>query len=179
MQTKKPLSLLKVYQLIEPGPVVMLTTAYKGKQNIMTMAWLTMIGFKPPLIACVLGKKKYSFAALKKTKECVINIPTVELIETVMGVGNTTGSEIDKFKKFELTPEPATLVDAPIIKECYASLECKVVDTKMVSKYNMFILEVVKAWITPRKKRARTIHHIGSGVFVVDGEIIKARFKKK
>jgi len=176
---KKSLPLSKVYQLIEPGPVVMVTTSRKGKPNIMTMAWLTMIEFEPPLIMCVMSDLNYSFKALKETKECVINIPTVELAKQVVGVGSTTGSKVDKFKKFDLTPEDASYVEAPLIKECYANLECKVVDTKLVSKYNVFILEIIKAWITTSKKRQRTLHHCGNGVFVVDGKIIKLPFKSR
>jgi len=170
---KKSFPLSKVYQLLEPGPVVMVSTSSKGKPNIMTMSWHMMVDFVPPTVAVVMGSGDYSFTLLKETKECVINIPTVELAEKVVGVGNCTGAKVDKFKKFELTQEPATLVKAPMVGECFANLECKVIDMKMAEKYNIFILEVVKAWITTSKKRQRTIHHWGHGVFTVDGKIIK------
>lgn len=176
---KKSLPLSKVYQLLEPGPVIMVTTSRKGKPNIMTMSWHMMIDFVPPLVGIVMSNQNYSFNILKETKECVINIPTVELISTVVDVGNSTGSKVDKFKKFHLTKEEASKVNVPMIGECYANLECKVVDMKMATKYNIFILEVVKAWIIPSKKRQRTIHHAGNGVFIVDGEIIKLPSKKK
>lgn len=176
---KKSFPLSKVYQLIEPGPIVMVTTARKGKPNIMTMAWHMMVDFEPPLIACVMGEENYSFDTLKETKECVINIPTVELVAKVVGIGSTTGSKVDKFKKFHFTQESASKVNVPMIGECFANLECKVVDMQMVAKYNIFILEVVKAWISPSQKRPRTIHHCGQGRFVVDGKIIKLPFNKK
>lgn len=173
MMVKKSFPLSKVYQLLEPGPVVMVSTCYKGRPNIMTMSWLTMVDFEPPLIACVISDQNYSFNNLKKIKECVINIPTVNMISQVVGVGNTSGSTVDKFKKFNLTQEVASQVKVPMISECYANLECKVIDMRMAKKYNIFILEVVKAWIASSKKRQRTIHHRGSGAFVVDGTIIK------
>lgn len=179
MKGKKSFSLSKVYQLIEQGPVVMVSTADKKKPNSMTMAWLMMVEFEPPLIACIMSEDNYSFKALKKTKECVINIPTVNMVKTVVGVGNTTGANVDKFKKFHLTALPGSRVAVPLIGECYANLECKVIDTKMVSKYNMFILEVVKAWATPMKKRPLFLHHAGNGVFVVDGKEIKTSSRKK
>jgi flavin reductase (DIM6/NTAB) family NADH-FMN oxidoreductase RutF len=138
-----------------------------------------MIDFQPPLVAIVVGDQSYSFNALKETKECVINIPTVKLISKVISVGNTSGSKIDKFKKFNLSQENALHVKAPIISECYANLECKVIDAKMSSKYNIFILEVLKAWVTPLKKRALTIHHCGNGTFVVDRKVIKIPSNKK
>ena len=64
----KELPLGKVYQLIEPGPVVMLTTAQRGRADIMTMSWHMMVDFEPPLIACVVSEADYSFAALRATR---------------------------------------------------------------------------------------------------------------
>ncbi len=177
--TKRSFPLSRVYQLLEPGPVVMVTTSLKGKTNIMTMSWHMMIDFEPPIMGCVISDENYTFNILKETKECVINIPTVELASQVVGVGNTSGSKVDKFKKFHLTQVAAAQVKAPLIEECYANLECKVIDMKMAKKYNIFILEVLKAWITPTKKRPQTIHHCGNGVFIVDGKVIKLPSKKK
>lgn len=176
---KVSLPLSKVYQLLEPGPVVMVSTMYQGKPNVMTMSWHMMVDFEPPLVAIVMSEDNYSFNALKKTKECVINIPAVELAQQVVSVGNCTGSKIDKFKKFHLTQEAASLVQAPMVGECYANLECQVIDMKMASKYNIFILKVLKAWIAPSKKRPLSIHHCGNGIFTVDGKIIKIPSKKK
>jgi len=96
-----------------------------------------------------------------------------------VGCGNTSGAAVDKFKSFGLTPKPAAEVGAPLIEECFANLECKVVDTKMVATYCFFVLEVVKAWIDPRMKAPRTIHHLGSGAFMVAGERIKLKSKMK
>ncbi|MGZ3782822.1 MAG: flavin reductase family protein [Pseudobdellovibrionaceae bacterium] len=168
---KKSYPVGKVYGLLEPGPVVLVTTAHKDKQNIMTMSWHTMIEFEPSIIACVISNRNYSFEALTKTKECVINIPTVKLAKQVVGCGNTSGATVDKFKKFKLTAEPASTVKAPLIKECFANLECKVIDTKMVKKYNLFFLQVQKAWITS-EKNPKTLHHRGQGVFMVAGRVI-------
>ncbi len=176
---KKSYPLEKVYLLIEPGPVVMVTTLYKGKPNIMTMAWHMMAEFEPPLIACLIADDNYSFKAVKETKECVLNIPTVELAPRVVKVGSCSGGRVDKFKKFGFTPEPAELVEPPLIAECYANIECTVIDTTWMAKYNIFMLKAVKAWITTSTKRQRTIHHYGNGSFIVDGKIIKLPWKKE
>jgi flavin reductase (DIM6/NTAB) family NADH-FMN oxidoreductase RutF len=109
----------------------------------------------------------------------VINIPTVEIAEKVIGCGNTSGEKVNKFKKYKLTPKPASLVKAPLINECYANLECRVVDTKMVTRYCFFILEVVKAWIDPTVKNPRTIHHVGKENFIIAGDRIKVKSKMK
>ena len=176
-KTTFPLS--QVYRLLEPGPVVLVTTARAGRANIMTMSWHTMMEFEPPLVGCVVTNRNYSFASLKATRECVINIPTVELAEKVVGCGNTSGRRVDKFKTFGLTPAAASRVKAPLIAECYANLECKLVDARMVAKYCFFILEVLKAWIDPSRKHPRTIHHLGKGAFMVAGKTIKLPSKMK
>ena len=170
---KKSFPLSEVYRLLEPGPVVLLATVRAGRPNVMPMSWHLMMEFTPPLVGCVVGNGNYSFASLKQSRECVINIPTVELVKTVVACGNTSGGNVDKFKKFRLTPVAAKLVKAPLIQECYASLECKVVDATLVTKYNFFILEVVRAWIDPTQKRPRTIHHQGEGEFMLPGRIIR------
>lgn len=176
---KRPLPLSRVYRLLEPGPVVLLTTAGTKRPNIMAMSWHMMIDFEPPIVGCVVSNRDYTFDILRKTKECVINIPTVELVKQVTGCGNTSGRNIDKFEKFGLTPSTALKVKAPLIDECFANLECKVVDTKMVNKYNIFILKVVKAWIARSKKHPKTIHHFGRGNFMVAGRTIKLPSKMK
>jgi flavin reductase (DIM6/NTAB) family NADH-FMN oxidoreductase RutF len=176
---KRSFPLSKVYSLLEPGPVVLVTTSHKGRPNIMPMSWHTMIEFEPPLVGCVVSDRNYTFGILKATKECVINIPTVELAAKVVGCGNTSGAKTDKFASFDLTPVAAGGVKAPLIGECYANLECKVVDTRMTAKYCLFILEVIKAWIDPSVKRPRTMHHLGKGAFMVAGKTIQLPSKMK
>ena len=134
---KKSFPLSKVYGLLEPGPVVLLTTASKTKANIMTMSWYTMMEFEPPVVGCVISNRNYTFNILKSTKECAINIPTLELAEKVVGCGNSSGRQIDKFNVFGLTQVTASCVKAPLIGECYANLECKVVEEKMVAMCNI------------------------------------------
>jgi flavin reductase (DIM6/NTAB) family NADH-FMN oxidoreductase RutF len=172
------LPLSKVYQLLEPGPVVLLTTASKGRANVMAMSWHMMVEFTPPLVACIVSNADYSFAALRSTKECVIAIPSRKLARKVVSVGNYSGEDVDKFKRFGLTAVPAKHISAPLVDECFANLECKVVNTRLVSQYNLFVLEVVKAWIDPAQKSPKTIHHHGYGEFIVDGEKIKLKSQK-
>jgi len=175
MMKEVPLS--KVYQLLEPGPVVLLTTAHKGRANVMAMSWHMMVEFEPPLVACIVSRADYSFAALRATRECVIAIPALKLAPQIVQVGNSSGRSIDKFEAFGLTPVTAHRVTPPLIAECFANLECRVADTRFVNKYSLFVLEVLKAWIDPRQKNPKTIHHHGFGTFVVDGETIKLKSK--
>ena len=175
----KKLPLDKVYQFLEPGPVVLLTTARKGRANVMTMSWHMMVDFEPPLIACVVSAGNHSFAALRSTGECVIAIPARKLAPKVVQVGNSSGRGIDKFAAFGLTPVPATRVAPPLVAECFVNLECEVTDTRLVNKYNLFILRVVEAWLDPAQKNPKTIHHQGYGTFAVDGETIELKSKMR
>jgi flavin reductase (DIM6/NTAB) family NADH-FMN oxidoreductase RutF len=170
---KRAFPLAEVYRLLESGPVVLVTTARAGRANIMPMSWHTMMEFVPPLVGCVISDQNYTFGVLRATGECVLNVPTVRLAEQVVGCGNTSGRRVDKFKAFGLTPVAAAIVKAPLIAECYANLECKVIDRRLATQYNFFVLEVVKAWIDPRQKHPRTMHHRGEGEFLVAGRTIK------
>ncbi len=176
---KKSCPLSKVYGLLEPGPVVLITTAGKGRTNIMAQSWHMMMEFEPPLVAAIISGRNYSFELLRASRECVINIPTLDLAEKVVGCGNTSGQKIDKFARFGLTPAAATFVAAPLIQECYASIECRVVDTRLVNKYNLFVFEAVKAWLDPAQKNPRTLHHRGKGAFMIAGETVKLRSRMK
>jgi flavin reductase (DIM6/NTAB) family NADH-FMN oxidoreductase RutF len=138
----------------------------------MAMSWHMMVEFEPPLIACVVSNRNHSYQALRLTKECAINIPAADLAAAVVGCGNTSGRRLDKFEEFGLTPVRASRVAAPLIAECFASLECRVVDTRLVTRYNIFILEVVRAWHDRSVTRPRTIHHEGYGTFMIAGRRI-------
>lgn len=176
---KRSFPLAKVYTLIEPGPLVLLSTAHDGGSNVMPMPWHTMLEFEPPLIGCVVSDRNHSFELLKASRQCVINIPTVDIAGQVVGCGNCTGTQVDKFERFGLTPRPAALVQAPLIDECFASLECRVVDTDMVAKYSLFVVQVVKAWVDPLRRNHETIHHMGYGRFMIAGETIKLRSRMR
>lgn len=122
----KSCDLSRVYQVLEPGPVVLLTTVSKGRPNVMTMSWHMMVEFEPPIIACVVSEGDFSFAALRATKEAVIAVPARGLADKVVKIGNCSGRNVDKFDRFGLTPLPAREVRPPLIKECFCNLECRV-----------------------------------------------------
>ena len=154
-----------------------MTTANKGRTNIMTMSWHMMVEFVPPLIACIVSPADYSYKALRATRECVIAIPTVDLASRVVEIGNCSGQDVDKFEVFGLTAVRAKKVAAPLVAECLANLECKVVDTRMANKYALFMLEVVKGWTDAARKERRTFHANGDGTFVVDGRTLDLKKK--
>ncbi|MFH1061849.1 MAG: flavin reductase family protein [Candidatus Omnitrophota bacterium] len=162
----KRMRMSKAFTLIEPGPVVLVTTNNGKKNNIMTISWTMVMSFTP-VFAITTGSWNYSYAALEKSRECVIAIPTVDMIDQVVGVGTCSGADTDKFKKFGLTAVKAKQVRPPLIKECLANIECKVID--IIKKHNIIVLEGVAVYFDGLRKEQRTIHAIGDGTFVVDG----------
>jgi flavin reductase (DIM6/NTAB) family NADH-FMN oxidoreductase RutF len=164
-----------IRRFLEPGPIVLVSSAWRGKRNIMTMGWHTVMEFTPSLVGCVIAGGNHSFEMIRRSKECVINVPTTALTTTVVGIGNCTGAEVDKFEKFGLTPQNGEQVAAPLIAECHANLECKLKDGRLIERYNFFIFEVVKAHAAARPKYPRTLHYTGDGIFMVSGEVINRR----
>lgn len=161
------LELCKAFTLIEPGPVVLITTNDGTRNNAMVISW-TMVQDFTPVFALTTGPWNHSYAALEATRECVIAVPTVDLLDTVIGVGTTSGREIDKFEHFALTPVKASHVRAPLIRECLGNIECRVVD--IVDRHNIVILEGLAAYYDSARAEKRLLHAVGDGTFTADGE---------
>ncbi|GBR07261.1 flavin reductase family protein [Acetobacter oeni] len=167
----------KVYRLLEPGPVVLVTTrARNGTPDIMTMGFHMVIRHdSPPLLGCIIGPWDHSYTALRDTGECVIAIPGADLAEIMVDIGNCSGRDTDKFARFGFTQSPAKTVSAPLTENCLANIECRVADTTMVDRLSLWILEPQAAWINPDRPEQRTLHHRGDGTFTIDGPVISLR----
>jgi flavin reductase (DIM6/NTAB) family NADH-FMN oxidoreductase RutF len=167
--TKTDFPVANVRRFIEPGPIVLVSSAHKGATNIMTMGWHMIMEFEPSLIGCYIWTANHSFEMIRRSKQCVINLPTQDLAATVVKIGNCSGRDIDKFAEFGLSPTPGTRVRAPLIEECYANFECKLVDSSLIRKYSLFVFEVVKAHVATSPKTPKTIHYRGDGEFMISG----------
>ena len=176
---KRTFPLTKIRRFIEPGPIILISSAHRGERNIMTLGWHMMLGSEPALVGCYLWDENHSFSLIRQSKECVINIPTFDLIDTAIGVGNAHGGKGDKFEEFGLTPVRASKVNAPLIAECYANFECKLVDGSRINRYGLFIFEVVKAHVATSPRYPETVHYRGDGVFMISGRnrSYRKRFK--
>lgn len=165
----------KVRRFLEPGPIVLVSSAWNGRRNIMTMGWHTVMEFSPSLVGCIIADSNHSFEMVRRSGECVINLPTTALTSQVVGIGNSSGAEIDKFDHFGLTADKAEKVQSPLIRECYANFECRLADDSLIDKYNFFIWEVVAARAAVAPKHPQTLHYTGDGVFMVSGKTISRR----
>lgn len=162
----------QAYRLLEPGPIVLVTTQENGKPNVMTMGFHMMIQHDPPLIGCVIGPWDYSYQILRRTGQCVIAVPGLDLAETVVDIGNCSGENVDKFEKFGLRSRRGKAVDAPLLSDCLANIECQIADDSLCEAYHLFILEAKRIWTNDTRKERRTMHHRGDGTFAIDSGVL-------
>lgn len=162
----------RAFTLLEPGPVVLLTTRDGQKNNVMTLSWTMVLDFTPRF-AITTGAWNFSYAALRANRECVLALPGLDLLDQVVGVGTCSGADTDKFARFGLTPLPGKFVRAPLIKECLAHIECRVLE--FIDAYSIVVLEGLAAYREAARPERRTLHAVGDGTFVVDGERLDRR----
>src|SRR5882672_8920812 len=99
--SKKDYPLEQIRRHLETGPIVLVSSFWKGKTNIMTMGWHMMMQFTPALFGCYIWDGDHSFEMIRNSRECVINIPTIELVDAVVGIGNSTGRRLELPKSSE------------------------------------------------------------------------------
>ncbi|HET7850089.1 MAG TPA: flavin reductase family protein [Pseudolabrys sp.] len=172
---KRDFPVSDIRRFLEPGPVVLVSSAWKDEYDIMTMGWHVVLECSPSLVGCMIWSGNHSYKLISKSRECVINVPAVDLAAKVAGIGNCSGADVDKFEKFRLTAVAADSVKAPLIGECHANLECRLYDGRLRDKYNFFIFEVVKAHALASPKYPKTIHYRGDGMFMVSGRSLNLR----
>jgi flavin reductase (DIM6/NTAB) family NADH-FMN oxidoreductase RutF len=182
---KSEVKLSQAKWLVEPGCVVLVTSGTMENPNVMTFSWQTPVNNSDPcLILLAISHVRYSYDLIKQNNELVINVPGEELLEQTHYVGTITGKDIDKFKEGGLTPIAARVVAPPLIEECAAHLECRVVEIFKMQSHDLLICEVLRAaaetelfdgkWI-PEKFHG--LHYLCGNCFGVLGRTIKAQGK--
>lgn len=185
---KKPVNLSSAHRLLHPKLTVMLTCAdEEGKANIITLAWAMPVSAKPPLLAVSISPKRHSYKIVKKTKEFVINIPTMKLVKETLFCGRRSGKDLDKFRETKLTQMTAKIVKAPIIKECIAHLECRLYKQISAGDHTLFIGEIQTAYANENVfsnkydlEKAKLVFHVGDNKFTsISPEVITPRLAPK
>ncbi|MDR2123832.1 MAG: flavin reductase family protein [Desulfovibrio sp.] len=171
-QAEFPLN--RAFTFVESGPVLLISTHHKGKNNLMTVSCHASMGFEPTLGIC-LGPWNFSYTALIESGACVVAVPPAALMRQVVDIGNCSGETLDKFARFGLTPQCAREVEAPLVAECLYNLECRVVNRTLAEDYNFFVLRGARAWHNPAPEDTRAFHAVGDGTFIIDGEVVNLR----
>lgn len=165
----------QVRRFLEPGPVVLVSSAWKGQRNIMTLGWHMVLAFTPSRLATMVSSDNHSAALMRRSGECVINLPTAEMLDTVVGIGNCSGAAVDKFERLGLETTAASEVDAPLLAQCHSSFECRLADRSQIKRHGLFVWEVVKAHVARSPKLPRTVHYRGDGQFMLSGDDVSRR----
>ena len=162
----------RAFTYLESGAVLLVTTSNGKKDNVMTISWQMVMDFTPRIAICT-GSWNESFDTILCTKQCCLCVPAVDMIDKVVGIGTVHASECDKFKHFHLKKQASAKIKAPIIADCLASIECKLID--YVEEHGILVFKGIQLWENPRKKERRVIHANGDGTFFADGEFYNLR----
>ena len=128
---------------VYPVPAVLVSCQDKeGRQNLFTAAWTGTVCTNPPMAYVSVRPERYSYHMLRETGAFVINLTTEEMVKAVDFCGVKSGRDVDKWKETGLSPEPASVVEAPIVLESPVNVECHVTEIKELGSYHMFLAEV-------------------------------------
>jgi len=171
----------KSTRLLSSGNVILVTSAYKEKSNIVTLAWKTPLSHKPPLVGISIANTHFSSELIEKSEEFIINIPDINLLERVVFCGKVSGRDVDKFKETKLTPLRANrLTKTPLIAECIGNLEVTLKDIRGFGDHKFFVGEIIYAQVeeglfnqTWDVDKTRLIYHLGGSSFTSSNKMIQ------
>lgn len=174
---KKEVPLEKAHRLLNIGCVLLVTSAYRDRSNVMALAWQTPLSGRPPLVGIAVAFPHFTGELINKSLEFALNIPGADLLEQVNRCGKISGREVDKFKETGLTPVTAHKVRAPLIEECLGHLECGVVQRYKVGDHFFFVGEVLAASAEEElftadcwKEGVELLHHLGGKQYYISGK---------
>lgn len=178
---KKEVPVEKAHRLLNTGCVLLVTSAYRDKSNVMALAWQTPLSGRPPLVGIAVAFPHFTAELINKSLEFVLNVPGADLLGKVHMCGKISGRETDKFKEIGLTPAAARKVRAPLILECLGHLECGVVERYKVGDHYFFVGEALAASAEETlfvddywKEEAELIHHLGGKQYYKRGKGIES-----
>jgi len=172
-KAKTKVNLQSALRLLHPMHTVLVSCAGKtGRPNIITLAWAMPTSVDPPLVAISVRPARHSHALIERTKEFIVNIPTMDILEATLFCGRNSGRRHDKFKETGLRPMPSKKVKAPAIRDCVAHLECRLHSQFTTGDHTVFVGEVVEAYADKDAfkeeydlERAKMIFHLGGNDF--------------
>ena len=175
--------LAKAYLLLNHGPVTLVSSRAGLRTDVMAAAWATPLDFDPPKVTVVIDRSTLTRELVEASREFALNIPPRRLADATLGVGSVSGRQSDKWSEFGLAAMPASRIGAPLVAECIAWLECRLLDEQAVEqRHDLFVAEVVAASADDRvfsggrwhfgDDALRTLHYVAGGQFFCVGEAV-------
>lgn len=173
-------------RLLNPGPVAIVTTAWRGIANAAPIAWTTPLSMNPPLVGVVIHPHRHTADMIRFSEEFAINIPGPDLVKQTAFLGSQTGLNNDKLAASKLQSFSAQMIEAPLIDGCLAWIECGLQDVIPVGDHTLFVGRPVKVqaldeayaqhWLLEDPRYSPLIYRGGS-LYGVLGQPIEASFE--
>jgi len=181
---RKTLDEMEARRLLTGGPVVLVTTSWHAKANVMPVAYAVPLSFKPPLVGIAVHPSRHTHDMIRFSEEFAINVPGRSLIHHVQYLGSVSGQELDKFELTKLPTFKARKVGAPLIEGCIGYIECGLEDALRIGDHTLFVGRVVAAsaddeafdetWLLADDDY-KPLHYLGLSRYAILSETLEAR----
>jgi len=170
-------------RLLNPGPVAIVTTAWRGLTNAAPIAWTAPLSMEPPLVGCVIHPHRHTADMIRFSEEFALNIPGPDLLKQTAFLGSQTGLNTNKLEAAALTLFNAQRISAPLIEGCLAWIECGLHDVVRIGDHTLFVGRVVgvqaldeayaQRWLL-EDRRYSPLTYIGGTHYGVVGDPLEA-----
>jgi flavin reductase (DIM6/NTAB) family NADH-FMN oxidoreductase RutF len=184
---RKTLDELEARRLLTGGPVLLVTTSWHAKANVMPVAYAMPLSFTPPLVGIAVHPSRHTHDMIRFSEEFAINVPGRNLLHHVQYLGSVSGSELDKLELTKLPTIRARKVEAPLIDGCVGYIECGLEDALRFGDHTLFVGRVVAAsvdneafdetWLLADDDY-KPLHYLGLNRYAILGQTMEARVPK-
>lgn len=184
---RRNLDELDARRLLTGGPVLLVTSSYRGRHNVLPVAYAMPLSVRPPLVGIALHPSRHSFDIIKKTDEFAINIPSRALLHHVQYLGSLSGAEFDKLELTKLPTFRARRVGTVLLEGCVGWIECALEDTIELGDHFLFVGRVVAVaaddeafsdhWLL-LDDDAKPLHYLGANYYAILRQVLEARVPK-
>ncbi|HYM16149.1 MAG TPA: flavin reductase family protein [Dehalococcoidia bacterium] len=171
-------------RLLGGSPVALITTSWRGNQNVMPAIFVMPLSINPPLIGVAVHPARHTHDMIRFSEEFAINIPTRQLLHHVQYLGSVSGAELNKFELTRLPTFRARKVSAPLLEGCVGWIECGVEDTYAIGDHTLFVGKVAavqaeqdafdQTWLLADEEE-RPLHYLGVNYYALLGDRLEAR----
>ncbi len=181
---KKELERLRAYRLLEPGALCLVTVRYRDKVNTMPAAWTAPVSYHPPRVGIAIAPSHLTHDLIRRSEAFALNFPGRPLAEAVHRAGQLSGNDVDnKIEALGLTEADPDAIDAPLIEECLAHIECGLIEAIELGDHTWFVGEILAAkaeeaafdetWLLPEDEELKPLLHLGGDLYTLPSEPIR------
>jgi flavin reductase (DIM6/NTAB) family NADH-FMN oxidoreductase RutF len=184
--TRRTLDPLEALRLLGGGPVVLVTTRWRDQVNIMPAIWTTPLSRTPPLIGVVVNPARYTHDMVRFSEQFALNFPARDLMNHTQYFGMVSGEHVNKLELARLQTVGASRVEAPLLENCVAWIECALEDALRVGDHTLFVGRVLvvqaeqeafdETWVVGDVDY-RPLHYLGGDRYATLGTRLTAELR--